>query len=74
MKEARVEGLEDFVEIVVMADGRGESLAPTGLTNVLGLFGHCFGGDVAAIAVGVESCDWLLIELGEEDVGDCVVD
>ncbi|MEO6807169.1 MAG: hypothetical protein ABI286_05505 [Edaphobacter sp.] len=74
MEEAGVDGLEDFVEIVVMADGCGESFASAGLANVLGLFGDGFGGDVAAIAVGVESRDWLLVELGEEDVGDCVVD
>ena len=41
---------------------------------MFGLFGDGFGGDVAAIPVGVQACDWLLVELGEKDVGDCVVD
>jgi hypothetical protein len=41
---------------------------------VLGLFGDGFGGDVTAIAIGVESRDGFLVELGEENVCDCVVD
>ena len=74
MEEACVEGLEDLVEIVVMADRRGETFAATGLSDVLGLFRDSFGGDVTAIAIGVESRDGFLVELGEENVGDCVVD
>jgi hypothetical protein len=41
---------------------------------VLGLFGDGFGGDVAAVAVGVDAGNGLLVELGEEDVGDGVMD
>jgi hypothetical protein len=41
---------------------------------VLGLFGDGLGGDVAAVAVGVGAGDGLLVELGEEDVGDGVMD
>jgi hypothetical protein len=40
---------------------------------VLGLFGDGFGGDVAAVAVGVDAGDGLFVELGEEDVGDGVM-
>jgi hypothetical protein len=40
---------------------------------VLGLFGNGFGGDVAAVAVGVDAGDGFLVELGEEDVGDGVM-
>jgi hypothetical protein len=69
-----VEGLEDFVEIVVVADGCGEAFAAAGLADVLGLFGDGFGGDVAAVAVGVSAGYGLSIELGEEDVGDGVMD
>jgi hypothetical protein len=41
---------------------------------VLGLFGDRLGGDVAAVAVGVEAGDGLLVKLGQEDVGDGVMD
>ena len=74
MEEAGVERLEDLVEIVVVAVGCGDALAATGLADVLGLFGDGFGADVAAVAVGVVRGDGLLVELGEEDVGDGAVD
>jgi hypothetical protein len=38
------------------------------------LLGDGLGGDVAAVAVGVGAGDGLLVELGEEDVGDGVMD
>src|SRR5437762_834982 len=57
VEEAGVQGLEDFVEIVVVSGGCGEALAAAGLTDVLGLFGDGFGGDVAAVAVGVGAGD-----------------
>jgi hypothetical protein len=74
VEETGVEGLEDFVEIVVVAGGCGEAFAAAGLTDVLGLFGDGFRGDVAAVAVGVGAGYRLLVELGEEDVGDGVMD
>jgi hypothetical protein len=74
VEETGVEGLEDLVEIVVVADGGGEALAAAGLADVLGLAGDGLGGDVAAVTVGVGGGDGLLVELGEEDVGDGVVD
>jgi hypothetical protein len=73
VEETGVEGLEDFVEIVMVAGCGGEALAAAGLADVLGLFGDGFGGDVAAVAVGVGAGDGLFVELGEEDVGDGVV-
>jgi hypothetical protein len=74
VEEARVERLEDFVEVVVMAGGGGEALAAAGLADMLSLAGDGFGGDVAAVAVGVGGGNGLLVELREEDVGDSVVD
>ncbi len=74
VEETGVEGLEDLVEIVVVALGGGDALAAAGLADVLGLAGDGFGGDVAAVAVGVDGGDGLLVELGEEDVGDGVMD
>src|SRR5258708_22270 len=74
VEETGVEGLEDFVEIVVMAGGGGEAFAAAGLANVFGLFGDGFGGDVAAVAVGVGAGYGLFVELGEEGVGHGVGD
>jgi hypothetical protein len=74
VEETGVQRFEDLVEIVVVADRGGEALAAASLADVLGLAGDGFGGDVAAVAVGVGGGDGLLVELGEEDVGDGVVD
>ena len=74
VEEAGVEGLEDLVEIVVVAHGGEDALAAAGLADVLGLAGDGLGGDVAAVAVGVGGGDGFLVELGEKDVGDGVVD
>jgi hypothetical protein len=74
VEETGVQGFEDLVEIVVVAGGGRETFAAAGLTDVLGLAGDGFGGDVAAVTVGVDAGDGFLVELGEEDVGDGVVD
>jgi hypothetical protein len=74
VEEAGVERFENFVEIVVAAGGGGETFAAAGLADMLGLFGDGFGGDVAAVAVGVEARDGFSVELGEENVGDRVMD
>jgi hypothetical protein len=74
VEETRIEGLEDLVEVVVMADGCREAFATAGLANVFSLAGDCLGGDVAAVSVGVGGGDGLFVKLGEEDVGDGVVD
>ena len=74
MEETSVEGVEDFVEIVVVAGRGGEAFAAAGLADVFGLLGDSFGGDVAAVAVGVDTRDGLLVKLREEDMGDGVVD
>jgi hypothetical protein len=57
-----------------VAGRRGDAFAAAGLADVLGLFGDGLGGDVAAVAVGVDAGDGLLVEFGEKDVGDGVVD
>jgi hypothetical protein len=74
VEEAGVERFEDFVEVVVMAGGGGEAFAAAGLANVFGLAGDGLGGDVAAVAVCVGGGDGLLVKLGQENVGDGVVD
>jgi hypothetical protein len=74
VEEAGVERLKDFVQIVMMAGGSGEALASSSLADVFGLSGDGLGGDVATVAVGVGGGDGLLVELGEEDVRDGVMD
>jgi len=73
MEEPGIERLEDFIEVVMVADGSGQALAATSLTNMFCLAGDGFGGYVSAVAVGVGGRDWLFIELGEEDVRNCLM-
>ena len=44
------------------------------MPDVFGLARDGFGGDVTAVAVSVGWNDGLFVELGEEDVGDGVMD
>jgi hypothetical protein len=74
VEETGVEGLEDLVEVVVVAERGEDALAATGLANVLGLARDGLGGDVAAVPVGVGRGDGLFVELGEQNVGDGAVD
>ena len=74
VKEARVERFEDLVKVEVMALRGEDALAAACLTDMLGLAGDGLGGDVAAVAVGVGRRDWLLVQLGEKDVCNGVVD
>jgi hypothetical protein len=74
VEETGVEGVEDFVEIVVMAGGCREAFAAAGLADVLGLFGDGLGRDIAAVAVCVSAGYGFFVELGEENVGDGAVD
>ena len=74
VEKTAVEGLEDFVEVVVVADGGGDALAATSLADLLGLSGDGLGPDVTAVAVGVHCGDGLFVELGEQNVCDSLVD
>ncbi len=74
VEEARVQRVEDLVEVVVVADGGEDALAAAGLPDVLGLAGDGLGGDVAAVAVGVLGRDGLLVKLRQKNVRDGVVD
>jgi len=58
----------------VVSDVGEDALAASGLANMLGLTGNGLGGDVPPIAVGVNGSDRLLVELGQKDVGNRVVD
>ena len=74
MEEARVEGIEDLVEVEMVSVWGKDAFAAASLADVFGLPGDRLGGDVAAVAIGVRGRDGLLVELGEQDVRDGVVD
>ena len=74
MEEAGVEGFEDVVEIVMKSDGSRDAFASASLTDVSRALRDGVGGDVAPVAVGVVWSDGLTVELGQEDVRDCMVD
>ncbi len=74
VEESRVERLEDLIEVVVVAQCGGDALAAAGLADVLGLPGDGLGADMAAVAVGVGRGDGLLVELGQQNMRDSVVD
>lgn len=74
MEETGVEGFEDLVEIIVVTGRSGEAFAASGLADVFGLTRDAFGRDMAAVAVGVGRGNRLFVELGQEDVGNGVVD
>jgi hypothetical protein len=73
VEEASVKRLEDLVEVVVVADRGEDALAAAGLADVLGLSGDSLGGNMAAVAIGVDGRDGLLVELGQKDVSDSAV-
>ncbi len=52
-KKRVLRDVEDFVEVVVVADRGENALAAAGLADMLGLTRDGLGGDVAAVAVGV---------------------
>jgi hypothetical protein len=74
VEEAGVEGLEDLVEVVVIALTGGDAFATSSLADVLSLTRYGLGADVATVTISVNGSNGLAVELGEEDVGDGVMD
>lgn len=70
VKETSVEGIEDLIEVKVMADRSQDSFASASLANVLCLARDGFGGDVAAVAVSMQGRDGFAVKLREENVCD----
>ena len=69
-EEADVEGVEDLIEVVVAALGAKVALAAAGVADELGLAGDGGRGGEALVAEVLGGADGLLVELGEENVGD----
>ena len=70
VKEAAVEVVEDFFEVIVMAAGRANVLASAQLADEAGFGGDVVAADVAAIAGALVAVDRFAIEFGEQDVRD----
>ena len=74
VEEALVEGVEDLVEVVVAAFGAEDALGSSGGAHLFGLAGNGLGVLEAFVAVIVGLVDGLLVDFGDEDVGDGVED
>ena len=74
VKEAAVEVVEDFFQMVVVAASGADVLASAHLADETRFGGNIMAGDIAAITCAVDAIDWLAIELGEQDVGNRVQD
>jgi hypothetical protein len=74
VEETNVKGLEDLIEVVVVAYRGEDAFAATSLANVLSLTRDCFRRDVASVAVGMGWSDRFLIEFSEQNMGDSAVD
>jgi len=72
VKEAAVEVVEDFFEMIVVSAGGADLLASSHLADEAGFGGHVMTGDIAAITGAVGAIDRLAIKLGEQDVSDRV--
>lgn len=73
VEEARIQRIEDLVEIEVMSDGGQDAFAPAGLPDMFGLPRDGLGGDMAAVAVRMDGSDRLLVQLRKQDMSDGVM-
>ena len=64
VKEAAVEVVEDFLQMVVMAAGGADVLASANLTHEAGFGSDLVAANIAAITRAMSAIDWLAIELG----------
>lgn len=74
MKKADVERIEDFFEVIEVALWAGVALATAGVADEFSLARDGGAGGEPLEADVVRGIDWLLVELGEEDVCDGVND
>jgi len=69
-KEAQVERVEDFVQVVEAAFGAEVALGAAGVADDLGLPSNGGRGCETLVAHALCGLDGLFIELGQQDVGD----
>src|SRR5271165_2932563 len=70
MEEADVDGLKNFVEIVMLALCCRDALASARLPDALALADDGFARRKSPVAVGTRRINGLAVKLGDEDVGD----
>lgn len=73
MEKPRIERLEDLLEVVMVAYRCQDALTSSGLPNVLGLSRDGLRRDMPPVAVGVDRGDRFLVQLGQQDMSDRVV-
>jgi hypothetical protein len=74
MEEARIQRIEDLIQIKLMTYGSEDALPSAGLADVLGLTRDGFRRDVATVAIGVCGGDGFLVKLCKQDMRYSVVD
>src|SRR5271163_2521721 len=72
VKEAAVEVVEDFVQMVVATAGGADVLASAHLADEAGFGQQIVAAYIAAIAGALRAIDGMAIKLGEQDVSDRV--
>ena len=70
VKEAAVEIVENFLEMVMMTAGGVNMLASTHLAHKAGFGGEVVAGDITAVAGAMRAVDRLTVEFGQQNVGD----
>src|ERR1700678_3065848 len=68
IKEALIEHIEDFFEVVITAFGSAITFGSAGMANLLRLPRNSFAVLETLVAMVVRAVDGLLIDLGDEDV------
>ena len=69
-EEAEVEGIEYLFEVIVAAFGPDIALAAAGAADEFGLAGDGGAGREPLVAMVLRRIDWLLVKLGQQDVGN----
>jgi hypothetical protein len=68
VKEALIERIEDFIEMVVTPLGSAETLGSPGTANMLGLAGDCLAILESFIAMVVGAVDGFLVDFCDENM------
>jgi hypothetical protein len=72
MEEAAVEVLENLLQVVVVAAGGADVLAPAHLADEARFGGNFVTGNIAAITATVNTIDGPAIKLGQQNMSDRV--
>lgn len=70
VEKMQVKIVENLLEIIDLASRRCDSLATPDLPHEMSLRTHVMAGNISAITRGMNRLDGLVIDLGQEDVGN----